>query len=387
MAPRINNSAETFCKKCVKEVKTFITCNNCNSTYHFSCVLKICGIFVDQDGSLVCCDDITSKLCQAELEIQSLRSRLINLNEVCFENSVSQIESLTEVDETVGLNNIRKTPLQNDEIKNNMEYQYLNIIIESKDKLIEELQDKIKILKNYNNVLEKIGENQGNFSGENSPSMVPSTRSPTDSHKSVQKSLLPSLVCGNVKNSDVSVHSAKQVNQEMNKDSSEISVSLSEDRIKTKNMKFGSSNESTSTNKQGNTAVKLRQMSKNVVNQQIQTNKPVVNSKTSKNKNNKWSIMGKATDSNIKAIPKKVSLFVSRINTQTTSSDFISMVKQNFEEAVCTQLQSKHPEYYHSYKVSINAENLEKAKSCDIWPSDAYVSMFFHRKTTRKEQT
>ncbi|XP_045462473.1 uncharacterized protein LOC123672407 [Harmonia axyridis] len=199
--------------------------------------------------------------------------------------------------------------------------------------------------------------------------MVPSTRSPTDSHKSVQKSLLPSLVCGNVKNSDESVHSAKQVNQEMNKDSSEISVSLSEDRIKTKNMKFGSSNESTSTNKQGNTAVKLRQMSKKVVNQQIQTNKPVVNSKTSKNKNNKWSIMGKATDSNIKAIPKKVSLFVSRINTQTTSLDFISMVKQNFEEAEnhtkgTNMTNNKTKDDTHTFQVlHLNIQGLSPHKS------------------------
>lgn len=384
--PRTNNGVEIYCKKCVKEVKTYITCFRCSSSYHFSCVLKVCGIFVDQKGRLLCCDDITSKLKQAELEVEKLRTRLSGLNELCFENSVSQLHSLTVEDEMFGADNAHEVPKNGDTVEEknvDLEVEYLNRIIGGKDRLIDELDDKIKILKNYISILEKFGDGT-------SASKKPSVGFSTGSLQPVKKSLLPTSENTNSAEKE-NERPVKMVNPKstVGEDNCEVFVSsleVSTNKDET-NMEFGSSNESMSTTDRN---LYIKQTSENVAdkNPQLKTNKASVRPVKQKGKyDNKWSIMGKATDSSIKAIPKTISLFVSRINTQTTSSEFTNMVKQNFTEAVCTELNSKHPECYRSYKVSINEENLERAKSCDLWPKDAYVSMFFHRKVVQKGRT
>lgn len=81
----------------------------------------------------------------------------------------------------------------------------------------------------------------------------------------------------------------------------------------------------------------------------------------------------------MKAIDRKVSLFVSRISVDTTLEDFTNMAKAIFPEAECEKLQSKHPDKYSSFKTTIDAKNIARAKERDAWPNGAYVSKFFRR--------
>lgn len=163
MAPRNNNSVENTCNKCLKEVKNVISCFKCNKTYHP--VLKICGIYVNDDGEIVCCENITSKQykCDEEdqemqalkmqcelkdLEIQNLKCRLSELNEVVFEQSIGQqLPSMENGD----LEHNISVSEQNTE----SEVNYSNMIIKEKSNLITELHDKINILKKHISLLEK----------------------------------------------------------------------------------------------------------------------------------------------------------------------------------------------------------------------------------------
>nr|CAH7762921.1 unnamed protein product [Callosobruchus chinensis] len=53
----------------------------------------------------------------------------------------------------------------------------------------------------------------------------------------------------------------------------------------------------------------------------------------------------------VKAAPKKVSLFVSRLQSGTKSEDLVTALRETFPEAVCEEVTPKHPESYASFKV------------------------------------
>lgn len=199
MAPRNDNNAENACKKCSKEVKICVTCYSCESKYHPSCILKINGIYVDS-GKVLCCDDITSKLIEyrkMEQELQKAKSRLVSLNQLCFEQSMSQTNMIEDgsiaIQEDCNEDMPKKIEIESTDTittGENKEYEimYLNRIIEEKADMNEELRDKIKVLNKYISLLEKLDKNE--------TSLVPSpgeTSNPTDNcnHK-FKKSNMPS---------------------------------------------------------------------------------------------------------------------------------------------------------------------------------------------------
>lgn len=168
MAPRSETLPENSCKQCAKEfktnVKTSVICSKCSSKYHPNCILKIHGIYVDK-GNVICCDDITSKKFECEKkeqEIQELKSRIRRLNEMDYEVSISQQDSINiEItegsDNKVESNDERKDSeeMTTLETKRDMEVTYLNKLLQEKADMVEELRDKIKILNKYISVLER----------------------------------------------------------------------------------------------------------------------------------------------------------------------------------------------------------------------------------------
>ncbi|KAJ4448109.1 hypothetical protein ANN_10121 [Periplaneta americana] len=79
-------------------------------------------------------------------------------------------------------------------------------------------------------------------------------------------------------------------------------------------------------------------------------------------------------DSKLKTVPKKAFLFVTRLDPTTTSNMLTDFVKDIFPEVICDSLESKYPEYYSSFKVTINMENLDKALNPDLWPAGVLVT-------------
>nr|CAI5867216.1 unnamed protein product [Callosobruchus analis] len=53
----------------------------------------------------------------------------------------------------------------------------------------------------------------------------------------------------------------------------------------------------------------------------------------------------------VKASPKKVSLFVSRLHPGTKSDDLVTFFKKTFPEAVCEKITPQHPDPYASFKL------------------------------------
>ena len=84
--------------------------------------------------------------------------------------------------------------------------------------------------------------------------------------------------------------------------------------------------------------------------------------------------------SNIETVPKKGHLFVSRLHPNTDRNSLEAEVKKFFHEGECEPVTSKHPNVYASFKVTINASNLESALKPEIWAPGALVTKFFHRK-------
>lgn len=91
--------------------------------------------------------------------------------------------------------------------------------------------------------------------------------------------------------------------------------------------------------------------------------------------------------SNIQAVPKFISLHVSRLQPGAKPEDMKSLLLDKFPEVICEKLQSKHPQIYSSMKVSIQKVNLDKAWNKEIWPNGALVSRYYNFQKANERST
>lgn len=82
--------------------------------------------------------------------------------------------------------------------------------------------------------------------------------------------------------------------------------------------------------------------------------------------------------SQLKAIPKKAYLYVTRLMKNTEATVLQKYLKTEFPEVECTKLENNFDSNYERFKVTINYSNLEKSHNAHIWPVGAHVSRFFH---------
>ena len=99
-------------------------------------------------------------------------------------------------------------------------------------------------------------------------------------------------------------------------------------------------------------------------------------------RNRRYVIGRNEADSGIQAVPKFVSLHVTRLSPNTKPEDLQNMLARQFPEVKCEEHTSKHPELYSSMKVTIKQENFHNAWRKEIWPNGAIVSRFLTRKRT-----
>nr|CAI5860441.1 unnamed protein product [Callosobruchus analis] len=83
----------------------------------------------------------------------------------------------------------------------------------------------------------------------------------------------------------------------------------------------------------------------------------------------------------VKVAPKKISLFVSRLQPGTKYDDLVTFLRKTFPEAVCEEITPKHPKSYASSKVLVNYESLDRALEPSSWPEGTYVTRFFQRRS------
>lgn len=103
----------------------------------------------------------------------------------------------------------------------------------------------------------------------------------------------------------------------------------------------------------------------------------------SPSKRNTKTIVGSNSNSNgnsntIKAAPNMKYFHVSRVDPSTTTANMLQFLKGNFMNVSCTQLKSKHPDEYSSFKVGVSAENVDKLLEPTRWAQGIKISKFFH---------
>lgn len=89
----------------------------------------------------------------------------------------------------------------------------------------------------------------------------------------------------------------------------------------------------------------------------------------------------------IKGVPRFMDLHVYRINPETTVSTMEQMLKANFPEVRCEQLDSGRPDLYSSFKVKIHDHHFKKAMDPTVWPEHACVSLSLYLKKNNAHQS
>lgn len=101
-------------------------------------------------------------------------------------------------------------------------------------------------------------------------------------------------------------------------------------------------------------------------------------------KTNSSGITGKGSTNinNLKAAEKKIEMYITRLHKDTTVNDITEFLKKKFPEVRCEQGQSKFPECYSSFKITINENNYNSFMNPDLWPSGIYINKFFRKRNT-----
>lgn len=126
------------------------------------------------------------------------------------------------------------------------------------------------------------------------------------------------------------------------------------------------------------TTVLSRKEKQRLKNSEAKNNHNNTIEKQSQRSNNKRPpIVGSATDSSLKACEKIEHLHVSRLHPSVTCNEIVAHLKsKNIREVSCMQLQSKYPDTYSSFKVSMPSTLLDSVRHADLWPTGAIVNCF-----------
>lgn len=82
----------------------------------------------------------------------------------------------------------------------------------------------------------------------------------------------------------------------------------------------------------------------------------------------------------IQAVPKLVSLHVTRLKPETRPDDLKKSLENKFPGVLCEDHESKRPEIYKSMKVTIRQEHFKNAWKREVWPRGALVSRFLTKR-------
>lgn len=89
---------------------------------------------------------------------------------------------------------------------------------------------------------------------------------------------------------------------------------------------------------------------------------------------------GQASNFSIKGSKQLVHLHICRVDPEVTEGELILHLNQNrFSDVQCSKLESKRPEEYSSFKISVPRAKIEKIKNPEIWPEGVQINPFlFH---------
>ena len=302
-------------------------CNNCDNVFHISCAkLYSSGKFINE-SLFTCCE-------------------LIDTDDPAWEDAAADFPKESGTDSTAT-------------------FKY---ILRQKDELIDELRDKIKLLYTHIELLQKRESADCNTSKET-----------LDGQGNLTDKKSAGLKVKKSKQTNSSQHHPNKEN-EPNKSGKGVPPTSDKPGDKKHNVRKGSSD-----------VFKPESMEHSYNIENLPPQEEVGGDdwkQVTRRKSPRQCVIGNVEKSlNIKAIPKKAFLYVSRLHPSTKQNDVELFLKQVIPEAVCEQLESKFPQYYASFKVMVNLNNFNKAMDPNIWPIGAFVSRFFHPRTAKKTPT
>lgn len=94
-----------------------------------------------------------------------------------------------------------------------------------------------------------------------------------------------------------------------------------------------------------------------------------------------FAVVGRASGKfSIAAVPRRASIYVSRIQPGTSVDDMKHFLGDDFPGVDCELMQSKHPNQYSSFRVYLNCEDVNRALDPNRWPVGVFVNKFFMRR-------
>ena len=107
-----------------------------------------------------------------------------------------------------------------------------------------------------------------------------------------------------------------------------------------------------------------------------------------KTKRKRQVIIGSNKESaSVVGVPSYAMLHVYRIRPQTTCDELTDLMRTHFPEIKCESLNSKYPDLYSSFKVTILANDFKKAMDSNLWPYGACISRFLSKRKTNTTVT
>lgn len=115
----------------------------------------------------------------------------------------------------------------------------------------------------------------------------------------------------------------------------------------------------------------------------LQLNKPFENKFTVVTRKKRYTkpkaplIRGTAEDSVIRGVMKYAYLHAYRLDPTLKAENVKNcLLSKNIGTVMCEQLNSKYPEEYSSFKVSLPAEKVEEARNPSLWPTGVCIDHF-----------
>lgn len=312
-----------YYKCCAKKLCKSVICVNCNACYHTSCAKNSTNIKNIGGNRVVCCD---KKLNDSHQKIIELEENAKYLKEILLE--VRGRNSALELANKLLLEKIKY--LEDKSVATNAE------------------QCEVKIKQSYSTVADQRAKTK-TFNGKRNPELTtPSTSSCSVIDHTGNK------VAKSIKTRSQSTNSISNSTVENGNNKQQISSPTVKSAIL-----------------EAQTAVKLREIQQ-LANQNDDW-------KIQKRRQSRRFVVGGNNDEaiEIKAIPKYVSLHVTRLRPNTKPEELKKMLLNEFPEVQCESHLSKYPELYSSMKVTIKQEHFKKAWRKSVWPEGALVSKFF----------
>lgn len=142
-------------------------------------------------------------------------------------------------------------------------------------------------------------------------------------------------------------------------------------------------------NKQGDNTDNARSVISGMpgsVNKPRVLNKSVVrdNSGNKPGKRSQVAVYGSKCDlGDIKGVPRMGYVHVSKLDPETTADSVSRYLDQIVPNCKCEMLDSRFPEIYSSFKVSVPLDDVDKIMNPSVWPTGVRLNRFFHRRQSQ----